>query len=267
MTFSVENGSFSYQKNAQAEELLLKQISFAVNSGELMAILGPNGAGKTTLLRCMMGFLKWNSGKSSLDGKDIRSIPNRTLWQKLSYVPQARSAASQYSVEDMVLLGRSSQFGMFGQPGAEDREAAAKVMEELGISYLARRSCAQISGGELQMVLIARAIASGPEILILDEPESNLDFKNQLVILETLHRLTEKGITCIFNTHYPVHALRHADRALLLDRMGNYAFGATHEIITEQNLETAFGVHAVIGQIETKHNMYYDCLLYTSRCV
>ena len=110
------------------------------------------------------------------------------------------------------------------------------------------------------MVLIARAIVAEPQIIILDEPESNLDFKNQLIVLKTLHALTEEGITCIFNTHYPVHALRHADKALLLDKSGNVCFGAAHEVITEENMRRAFGVETVIGQIETPHNEYADVL-------
>jgi iron complex transport system ATP-binding protein len=134
------------------------------------------------------------------------------------------------------------------------------TLSSLGIAHLAERSCARLSGGELQMVLIARAIASEPELIVLDEPESNLDFKNQLIVLKTLHALTERGIACIFNTHYPVHALRHADKALLLDKKGGVCFGDSHAVITEANMRAAFGVHTVIGQLETPHNEYFDVL-------
>lgn len=260
MIFTVEKGCFSYEKSAEREQYILKDIELSAKSGQLIAILGPNGAGKTTLLRCMMGFLKWNEGKSAIDGRDIRSIGTRELWQRVAYVPQARGLASAYTVEDMVLLGRSSHFGMFGQPGAEDRRIARETLDGLGLSAIAGRSCSAISGGELQMVLIARAMASRPELLILDEPESNLDFKNQLIILDTLHRLADSGVLCIFNTHYPVHGLRHADLALLLDKRGGFAYGTAREVITEDNLAEAFGVQTVIGEIETKHNTYYDVL-------
>jgi len=125
---------------------------------------------------------------------------------------------------------------------------------------LAKRPCMELSGGELQMVLIARAIASQPRIIVLDEPESNLDFKNQLIVLKTLRQLTEQGISCIFNTHYPVHALRHANNALLLDKKGSFCFGETASVITQQNMRTAFGVETVIGEIETPYKVYSDVL-------
>lgn len=256
MIFEVQNGSFTYPHGRQ----VLNSISFSVNSGEMLAILGPNGAGKTTLLRCMMGFLKWNTGKSIIDGENIANMTQRQLFSKVAYVPQAKNAVLSSSVKDMVLLGRSSHYGIFGKPGAKDREIVANTLNTLGLSGMADRACNELSGGELQMALIARALVSEPQIIILDEPESNLDFKNQLIVLKTLQALSDRGITCIFNTHYPVHALRHADKALLLDKTGNVVFGNAHDVITEENMQRAFGVETVIGHIETPHNEYADVL-------
>ena len=257
MTFEVQNGCFSYSKQSRK---ILNGISFKVEKGDLLAILGPNGAGKTTLLRCMMGFLKWTDGQSMLDGKDISVMTQRELFSRIAYVPQARSAAVSSSVSDMVLLGRSSSYGIFGRPKKEDRLIVEETLESLGLDRLSERLCSELSGGELQMVLIARAIAAKPQLIILDEPESNLDFKNQLVVLKTLHSLTERGISCIFNTHYPVHALRHADKALLIDKSGTPCFGDTKSVITENNMRAAFGVETVIGEIETPHSIYTDVL-------
>lgn len=254
MTFEVQNGSFAYPNGRK----VLDNISFRVEKGEMVAILGPNGAGKTTLLRCMMGFLSWKSGKSLLDGRDIAAMNQRELFSRVAYVPQAKGAVMSSTVRDMVLLGRSSHYGIFGKPGKKDRQIVEETLEQLHLSHLAQRSCAELSGGELQMVLIARAIASQPRIIILDEPESNLDFRNQLIVLKTLESLTKQGISCIFNTHYPVHALRHADKALLLDRSGGVRFGTAHQVITQQNMRAAFGVEAVIGQVETPTNQYFD---------
>lgn len=253
--FTVEHGCFSYPKSKQR---ILEDISFQVSPGDFIGILGPNGVGKTTLLRCMMGFLKWSSGNSKIDGVEISTMDRRSLWKKLAYVPQARSAAHSMSVEEMVLLGRSSHFGLLRQPSKEDRDCADQAMERLGISHLAKRSCAQLSGGEMQMVLISRALAAGPDLLILDEPESNLDFKNQLIILDTLTQLTVEGVACIFNTHYPAHALQRAHKALLLDKVGHHIFGSVPQVITEKNIAAAFGVEAVIGEIETRHHIYRD---------
>lgn len=257
MTLTVEHGCFSYP---HGDRKVLNDVCFSADSGDLLAILGPNGAGKTTLLRCIMGFLRWQTGRSCLDGIDIRSIPYRELWQKVAYVPQEKYTSSACTAEQMVLLGRSSSFGVFHSPGAEDVEKAEEIMDKLRISQLRGKKCSQISGGELQMVLIARALVSEPQVLILDEPESNLDFRNQLVILETMSGLVREGMTCIFNTHYPAHALQRAKKSLILGRDGSYIFGDTDSVVTESNICKAFGVRAVIGDIETPWNVMRDVL-------
>ena len=247
MILTVEQGSYFYKK----DQKVFEDISFSVSSGEILAILGPNGAGKTTMLRCVTGMLNWKKGASRLDGMDIRAMPERKLWQRMAYVPQAKSASSAYTAFETVLLGRSSRLNAFSLPRQEDVEKAREAMESLGIAHLAEKKCSAISGGELQMVLIARALASEPEILILDEPESNLDFKNQLIVLDTITRLAQKGMACIFNTHYPEHALQRSHKALLLSKGGAYRFGNTADVVTEANIQKAFGVQAVIGEVET----------------
>ena len=247
----IENGNFAYKSGPQ----ILKDINIEVGPGEILAVLGPNGAGKTTLLRCMMDMLHWQSGRSLLDGEDIRSIPASKLWRRMAYVPQARSAAVSYTAFQTVLLGRSSRIGAFSAPSAEDMKIAESVMDRLGISHLADKACYAISGGELQMVLIARAMAAEPEILVLDEPESNLDFKNQLIVLDAMTALASEGVACIFNTHYPAHALQRAGKALMLSKDGRSIFGDTTSVVTEENIRHAFGVDALIGEVETPHNI------------
>lgn len=254
MMLRVENGSFSYQKGVP----IFENINFSVDSGEILAILGPNGAGKTTMLRCITGMLKWKSGKSVLDGENIATMSAKRLWSKMAYVPQAKSVSSSYTALEMVLLGRSSHMNAFSAPKKADIEKAEEVMELLGINFLAEKKCSAMSGGELQMVLIARALAAEPEVLILDEPESNLDFKNQLVVLNAMSALASKGMTCVFNTHYPAHALQRAHKALILSKGGEYVFGDTAVVVNEENIQKAFGVHAVIGEIETKENVLKD---------
>ena len=159
---------------------ILKNISFCVESRQVLAVLGPNGVGKTTLLRSMMGMLPWTSGGSFLDGENIRDMTPGRLWREMAYVPQAKSFPFAFTVEEMILLGRSSRIGTFGTPEKADRERCERAMEELGIAHMRRKLCNQISGGELQMVLIARALCAEPKLLVLDEPESNLDFRNRL---------------------------------------------------------------------------------------
>lgn len=251
LNLTVENGSFGYKKSAPVFE----HMNFTLQSGEIVAILGPNGAGKTTLLRCVTGMLHWLGGRSLLDGEDIRHMPARRLWSKMAYVPQAKAVTSAYTAFETVLLGRSSRLSVFSAPKREDRDKAAEIMESLGIAGLMDKKCSAISGGELQMVLIARALAAEPQLLILDEPESNLDFKNQLVVLDAMSHLAQQGMACLFNTHYPAHALQRADHSLILSRGGTYHFGDTASVVTEKNIRAAFGVEAVIGEIETPSNI------------
>ena len=256
MKLSVQDGCFSYR----AGQPLLEHIRFEVESGDVLAILGPNGAGKTTLLKCMLNLLHWREGQTLLDGEDVGAMPVRALWQKVAYVPQAKQTSLFCTVEEMVLLGRSSRIGAFSAPSKEDFRQARAAIERLGLSHLFGRRCCELSGGEVQMVLIARALASQPGVLVLDEPESNLDFKNQLLVLDTIEDLARSGLTCIFNTHFPAHALRRANQALLLGRGGKSVCGKTCDVVTEDRISEFFGVRAVIGEMQTPLGVYQDVI-------
>jgi len=252
MLLKIENASFAYKKGNK----IIDNLNFEANPGDLIAILGPNGAGKTTMLRCIMGFLKFNEGTSFLNGYNIYKLPFKRLWSTVSYVPQAKGNTSSLSAKDMILLGMTSKIGVFSSPTDKHRQKVIDIARTLGIEYLLDKKCNRMSGGELQMVLIARALASDPELLILDEPESNLDFRNQLIVLDTLSRLAAKGMCVIFNTHYPEHALTRANKSLILQKGGETIFGETHRIVTEDNIRKAFGVKAIISEVETSGNIY-----------
>lgn len=244
--FEVQNGCFGYGRGAD----ILKQVRFTICNGDVLAILGPNGVGKTTLLKCMMGLLKWRDGGSFIDGTDIASLPPRKLWQKIAYVPQAKNSVFAFTTEEMVLMGRNAHIGAISQPAKEDYAKAEHAMELVGITHLRGKTCNRISGGELQMVLIARALVAEPSLLVLDEPESNLDFKNQLIILETIRKLAQKeGISCIFNTHYPTHALKVSNKALILAKDGRSVFGDTPVIVNCENMRDSFCVNVHISDI------------------
>ena len=252
MIFEVRDGCFGYN-----HKRILHNISFQVNSGEVMSVLGPNGVGKTTLLKCMMGLLNWNHGGTFVDGQSIRTISSKDLWKKIAYVPQAKGSAFGYSALDMVVLGRSAHLGTFKQPQKEDIDIAERAMEEVGITYLRDKLCTEMSGGELQMVLIARALTVEPSMLVLDEPESNLDFRNQLIILDTIKRLAkERNISAIVNTHYPSHALQIADKSLMLNRDGSSIYGDAVKVINENNMKKAFDVHVHINEFTHNEKWY-----------
>jgi len=251
MKLEVKNGTFYYKKNTH----VLKDINLSLTDGDILAVLGANGAGKTTLLKCILGILLWKNGNTFLDGQNIKNISHYKIWTLVSYVPQAKNVVSSLCVIDYVLLGLSGQLGVFSSPDEKQYKQAFCILQELGIEKLKDKQCDEISGGELQMVLIAKSLISNPKILILDEPESNLDFRNQLIVLDTITKLSKKGLICIFNTHYPEHALQRSNKALLIYNTNGY-FGNTNEIVTTSSIQKAFGVSSYIGSFETDNKCY-----------
>ncbi len=239
MILEVDHGCFRYADGRE----VLRDICFSLETPAVMSILGRNGAGKTTLLKCLLGFERWTQGATRIDGRDIRTLSARELWSRVGYVAQARGAALSFRVRDMVVLGRSVHLGLFARPGRIDWRKADEAMEAVGISGLAQARCDEISGGELQLALIARALAADPELLVLDEPESNLDYKNQLQVLKVLRALkTDRGIGAVINTHFPSHALELSDLSLIMLPQLRTVFGPTREVMTEQTLSESFGV-------------------------
>lgn len=249
----VEYAAFAYDKKSQ---LLFKDLSFDINEGEALAILGPNGIGKTTLLRCIMHFLKLREGEVWIKGQPVSQMDNREFWKNISYVPQAKKLVFGYSALNMVVMGLSQNI-RFGQtPKKEDYEKGMALLARFGIEDLAEQSCNTLSGGQLQMVLIARALIKDPGILIMDEPESNLDMKNQLIVLNAIEELTkEKNLCVIINTHYPDHALRCTQKTLLLGPK-SYLFGETKEVVTAEHIREYFEIDSRILQYERNGRAY-----------
>ncbi len=257
MTFEVRDASFGYKGGKN----ILNNISFNLDRGEILSILGSNGVGKTTLVKCMLGFLPWKKGATYIDGIQWSQWKNQDIWKKIGYVPQAKRSAFSYTAEEMVLLGRNAHLGLLSQPSKEDMFLAECCLEKVGMSRLRGKLCNEISGGELQMVLIARALATNPELLILDEPESNLDFKNQLIVINTIKDICDnEGISSIINTHYPEHAIAISDKALVLNRDGSNHFGKASEVITEKNMRKTFDVDVRIRSFEIDGKIH-TCVL------
>ncbi len=256
MLLEANNLTFSFKKG----DIVFKNLNFLANDSDLICVLGPNGAGKTTFLKCIMGFLKPQCGTCTLDGKNILNYSHKDFWDKVSYVPQVREQNSSLCVLEMILLGLSSKIGIFASPTDKDVQKAKQVSESLNISHLLTKKCNEISGGELQLILIARAIISEPQILILDEPESGLDFKNQIIVLDTLERLARSGMCIIFNTHYPEHALARANKSLLIYDDGTADFGNTEEILNVDKIKNAFGVDTIIKEY-TVQGKSHKCII------
>lgn len=246
MILEVENGCFGYPK----QEEILTDINIKLEEGHILSVLGPNGIGKTTLLKCMIGLMPWSRGRSLLTGKDIRTLKSKEIWNMISYIPQTHGFSFSYTGLEMVMLGRSSHLGLFSQPGHREIEMAEAMMEKVGITRLADKDCNRMSGGELQMVLIARALINEPKLIILDEPETGLDFHNQILVLNMVEKLAhEENIGAIMNTHYPTNAMSIADEALMMNRKGDGFYGPTGDILNESNISKSFDVNVVVDEI------------------
>ena len=217
-------------------------FSFALAPGEVLALLGPNGGGKTTLLKTLLGLLPPRSGAVTLDGRPLARWSARERARRLAYVPQAAPPGFAYSVEDLVLMGRSAHRGLFAPPGAADRAAVAAAIARMRLQPLARRPATELSGGERQLALVARALAQEARVIVLDEPTASLDFGNQGRVLGEIRRLADAGLAVLFTTHDPNQALRVADRALLLRDGRPLALGPVTQVLDTTRLQALYGV-------------------------
>ena len=236
MSLVIEDLSFSYGK-----QNILDHISFRAEGGELLAVLGPNGAGKTTLFKCILGLKKGYTGTVSVDGTDVRQFSNRELAHRIASIPQIHPMSFQYSVMDMVLMGTSHMISPVSVPGKEQERIALEALDRLGISELSARPYDQLSGGEQQLVFIARALAQQAKILIMDEPTASLDYGNRTHVLSLIRKLADEGYTILMSTHDPQHALWYGTKALALSNGSVTAFGTPTEVLTEELLSGLYG--------------------------
>lgn len=251
-SISIHNIHLSYEK-----ELVFNGINFSVKKGSIVTMVGPNGCGKTTLLKVINGFLKQYEGTVFIDGKNSDEFSNMELAKTLSYVPQLHKSSFPFSVLDVVLTGRMPHVSAFAAPGNKDIKKAYEVLEFLGIRSLAYRPYTQISGGERQMVMIAKAMVQEPDILLLDEPTSFLDLKNQVHVLKTIKSLSRtKNITVLMTLHEPNQAMLFSDEVILLRKLeatksennsnlfDNIVIsGVPENVMTYEKIYEAYGVH------------------------
>ena len=231
---------------------ILKDVSLTLRQGEIVCILGPNGIGKTTIFRSVLGFLKLLEGEVLLDGVPRDRIRARDFAKCVGYVPQSHEPPFPYSVPDVVVMGRAAHLRPFEAPGLEEYRIVDQVLNMLEISYLREKTYTQISGGERQMVLIARALAQNSGLLVMDEPTANLDFGNQIHVLQSIKKLTASGLGVLMTTHNPDHAFLCCDRVILLTKDKQVLEGTVDEIVTEENLRKAYGVEVRITTTVTE---------------
>ena len=237
MSIEVKNLSFSYGNRP-----VLHDISFSVEKGEFLSILGPNGVGKSTLFRCVLGLLSGYTGQVLVDGMDARRFSAREAAKHIAYIPQSSHSIFNYSVFDIVLMGRTSGLSTFRSPGKKDKELCQWAMEKVGITRLADRCFHRLSGGEQQLVLIARALVQKAPVLMLDEPTANLDFGNQLLVLEQARALAREGYTVIQTTHHPEQSYMFSDRILAIQKGRVLTEGNPREVLNKDTLHALYGV-------------------------
>lgn len=225
-----------------SDRVVGRNLNVSLTAGEVLALLGPNGSGKTTLLKTLLGLLAPKSGEVKLADRPLSDYSSRERARLLAYVPQSHVATFAFSVETIVLMGRIAHGSLFNRPTATDRAMAGQALEQFGISHLRERPYTMISGGERQLVLLARALAQEPRFIVLDEPTASLDFGNQGKVMREIRRLGGSGHGVLFTTHDPNHAIRAADRAYLLRDGACVGDGATGAILSRAQLEALYGV-------------------------
>jgi iron complex transport system ATP-binding protein len=221
-------------------------VSLSVAAGEVLCLLGPNGGGKTTLFKTILGLLPPISGAVRVDGESTSSWGPRRRARVFGYVPQIGAGQFPFAVREIVLMGRTAHRGAFVAPSAADRRIAEASLAVLGIAHLAERDWTRISGGERQLVLIARALAQEPRIMVLDEPTASLDFGNQLLVLDQARSLAGRGLAVVLSTHHPEQAFACADRVAMLHAGRLARFGAPDAVINSESMQLVYGVDVAV---------------------
>lgn len=235
--FSIEGLTFSYGRHT-----VLKRLNLTIEERGVVALLGANGSGKTTLLKLLMGLLKPLTGKITLKGKNLADYSRRELAREVAYVPQTHREAFGYTALEVVLMGRTPHRSFLSRYGASDERIAWEALERMGVERLAFRPYTEISGGERQLVLVARALAQQARVFIMDEPTNALDFGNQVRLLERVAKLADDGYSFIMTTHHPEQALSIADRVVTLQSGSVLHDGTPDATVTRPHMAELYSI-------------------------
>ena len=255
MRLEVKDLSFSYGDNK-----VLDNVSFSSSGGEAIAVLGPNGVGKSTFFKCILGFLPIRKGKIEIEGKDVSIMKGKELSKYIAYIPQSSSPVFNHTVLDSVAMGMNNQIGLFSAPGEKEREKAAAALDRLGILKLKDRGCLNISGGERQLMLIARAMVQDARIIVMDEPTSSLDYGNSYRVMETIMSLSKDGYTILFSTHDPDAAMRYSDRVIAFYKGEIIRDGKPSTVLNTDVLSTLYSINVAIRNVRVREKEYSVCI-------
>ena len=242
MILDVQQAGFRYD----LKQMIFSEISFSLAEQEVLCILGPNGIGKSTLIRCLANLNPLCAGSIRLHDRDVRSLNHRDVAKIVGYVPQAHEIVFPFPVREFVLMGRAPHLELFSSPGKDDFAKADEAIDLVGIRKIADKPVNEISGGEYQLAMIARALAQEPEVLLLDEPTSHLDFGNQIRVLEIIDRLASNGLSVIMSSHFPDHAFLTSNNVAIMQHGSFMAYGLAEDVVTEENLKQTYGVDVSI---------------------
>ncbi|MBU3213753.1 ABC transporter ATP-binding protein [Clostridium estertheticum] len=244
MSIEVSNLSFSY-----GDRLILDDINFTARDNQLLSVLGPNGVGKSTLFHCILGLLNGYKGQVKLNNINSKGLSIKEMANLVAYIPQSHYPSFNFSVFDMVLMGTTNQVFHISSPGQKQIKLVKTALERLGIIHLKDRGYTQLSGGERQLVLMARALVQEAKILILDEPTANLDFGNQIRVLTQIKSLVKEGYTIIQSTHNPDQTFLFSDMVMAMKDGKILAYGTPNEIFTENLIKNLYGVEVEIQSL------------------
>ena len=247
----VENLRCGYGRGSSAVEIV-HGVSFHLDAREFVCIIGANGCGKTTTLKAVMGLLPALGGRVRVGGVDVPGMPERELARQFAYIPQAHTPPFPFSVADVVMMGRTPYVNRLARTTRRDRVVAYRALELLGIDQLADEQYTRLSGGQQQMVLIARALTQQSDILVMDEPTASLDFGNQQLVLSRMRVLSQMGKAVIMVTHDPDHALFCADRVVVMERGLVIGEGSPEECITTEMLRRIYDTDARVLDVEVE---------------